>query len=344
MRDGEEADLEKLGQFVENEIVARLGRIEGVAEITFNGGGNYEMRVNVYAAKLSQYQLSVSEVLEALRNSTSLQSVGRIDEGKRTYTVRSEVVAYTPETAANIIVRTVSSATGERVAVRLGDIANFQFDTKQRSSFRRLNGRDAVIINALREQGSNVVETMQRLRAEVDALNNAVLKDRQLELSVVFDETTYIASAIDLVQQNIWVGGMLALSILMLFLRSVIPTLIIFIAVPVSVVGTFVAIAGLGLSINVISLAGLAFAVGMVVDASIVSMENIFRLRQSGLTAPQSAYRGARQVWAPILGSALTTVLVFIPVVSLELPVGQLFRDIGIAISVSEVHLHLMTG
>ena len=121
----------------------------------------------------------------------------------------------------------------------------------------------------------------------------------------------------------------------MLFLRSVIPTLIIFIAVPVSVVGTFVAIAGLGLSINVISLAGLAFAVGMVVDASIVSMENIFRLRQSGLTAPQSAYRGARQVWAPILGSALTTVLVFIPVVSLELPVGQLFRDIGIAISVS---------
>ena len=116
---------------------------------------------------------------------------------------------YTPETAANIIVRTVSSATGERVAVRLGDIANFQFDTKQRSSFRRLNGRDAVIINALREQGSNVVETMQRLRTEVDTLNNAVLKDRQLELSVVFDETTYIASAIDLVQQNIWVGGML---------------------------------------------------------------------------------------------------------------------------------------
>ena len=336
VRDGSEGqNLEKLGQFVENEIVAPLGRIEGVSEITFNGGENYEMRVNVDAARLSQYQLSVSEVLDALRTSTSLQSVGSIDEGKRTYAVRSEVIAYTPETAANIIVRTVSSASGERVAVRLGDIADFSFDTKQRSSFRRLNGRDAVIINALREQGSNVVETMQRLRLEVDNLNSTILKDRQLELSVVFDETTYIASAIDLVQQNIWVGGLLALSILLLFLRSIVPTLIIFIAVPVSVVGTFVAIAGLGLSINVISLAGLAFAVGMVVDASIVSMENIFRLRQSGLTAPQSAYRGARQVWAPILGSALTTVLVFVPVVSLKLPVGQLFKDIGIAISVS---------
>ena len=95
------------------------------------------------------------------------------------------------------------------------------------------------------------------------------------------------------------------------------------------------AIAGLGLSINVISLAGLAFAVGMVVDASIVSMENIFRLRQTGLSAPKAAYHGARQVWAPILGSALTTVLVFIPVILLDLPVGQLFRDIGLAISVS---------
>ncbi|MEC7244184.1 MAG: efflux RND transporter permease subunit, partial [Pseudomonadota bacterium] len=99
--------------------------------------------------------------------------------------------------------------------------------------------------------------------------------------------------------------------------------------------GTFVAMAALGMSINVISLAGLAFAVGMVVDASIVSQENIYRLRQNGIAAPQAAFHGARQVWAPILGSALTTVVVFIPVVMLKLPVGQLFRDIGVAISVS---------
>ena len=111
--------------------------------------------------------------------------------------------------------------------------------------------------------------------------------------------------------------------------------MVIFIAIPVSVVGTFVAISGFGLSINVISLAGMAFAIGMVVDASIVSLENIFRLRQKGMNAPTAAYRGARQVWAPILGSALTTVLVFVPIILLDLPVGQLFRDIGIAISVS---------
>ena len=133
-------------------------------------------------------------------------------------------------------------------------------------------------------------------------LNEGVLAQNNLKLNIVYDETGYIASAIDLVQQNIWVGGLLALTILLLFLRSLLPTIAIFIAIPVSVIGTFVAIAGLGLSINVISLAGLAFAVGMVVDASIVSMENIYRLRQSGLAAPDAAYHGARQVWAPILG------------------------------------------
>jgi HAE1 family hydrophobic/amphiphilic exporter-1 len=209
------------------------------------------------------------------------------------------------------------SATGAVVPLLLRDIASIELQSQQRSSYRRLNGEDAVIINALRAQGSNVVDTMGRLRAAIDGLNDSVLNARGLQLNVVYDETKYISSAIDLVQQNIWIGGLLALSILMLFLRSILPTIVVFAAIPVSVIGTFVAIAGLGLSINVISLAGLAFAVGMVVDASIVSLENIFRLRQKGMASDIAAYHGARQVWAPILGSALTTVIVFIPVLLL---------------------------
>ena len=190
-------------------------------------------------------------------------------------------------------------------------------------------------MSVLREQGTNVVSTMTRLRSEIDLLNQNILNDKGLDLRVIFSETKYISSAINLVRQNIWICGSLAIGVLLFFLRSILPTTIIFIAIPVSVIGTFVAIAGLGLSINVISLAGLAFAIGMVVDASIVSLENIFRLRQKGLSAKDAAFNGARQVWAPILGSALTTVIVFIPVVLLKLPVGQLFRDIGIAISVA---------
>ncbi|MEK9960270.1 MAG: efflux RND transporter permease subunit, partial [Rhodobiaceae bacterium] len=332
---GKKVDLEGLGNFLETQIVEPLGRVNGVSEITFNGGGNKEMRIFIDPAKLTFYRITLTEVIDALRTSSSMMSVGSVTEGKRTYAVRAEAVNYTPDAAGKIVLRTDVSATGTLVPLLLSDIATISLQSTQRSSYRRLNGEEAVIINALRAPGVNVVETMERLRDEIEVLNETVLDARDLNLRVVYDETRYIASAIDLVQQNIFVGGLLALGVLMLFLRSILPTIIVFAAIPVSVIGTFVAIAWLGLSINVISLAGLAFAVGMVVDASIVSLENIFRLRQRGMSADAAAYHGARQVWAPILGSALTTVIVFIPVLLLALPVGQLFRDIGIAISVS---------
>lgn len=327
--------LERLGRFLETGIKTPLARVPGVAEVFEYGGGDRELRVLLDPQKLRRYQLSIAEVIDALRSASLLASVGQLDEGKRSYTVRMEAIAYTPEAAGQIIVRPEQAADGTLRPVLLSDIAEIVLDVKKRTSFRRLNGEDAVIVNILREPGSNVVATMVRLRAAVDRLNQTSLKPRQLQLRIVYDETGYISSALSLVQQNIIVGGLLAFSILLLFLRSILPTLVIFVAIPVSVIGTFVAIAGQGLSINVISLAGLAFAVGMVVDASIVSLENIFRLRQGGMQARDAAYHGARQVWAPILGSALTTVIVFIPVITLDLPVGQLFRDIGIAISVS---------
>ena len=334
-KDGFDVNLETLGQYLDTNIVEPLSRTTGISEVGYRGGGKYEMRVIIDPDKLVQYQLTLSEIIEALRTSSSMMSVGEVTEGKRSYTVRTEAVNYTPEAAGQIVLRTDISPTGNIIPLLLADVSTIEFKVQQRTSFRRLNGKPAIILNAIRDQGSNVVATMFRLRAAVNRLNESELNARGLQLQVVYDETKYIASAIDLVQQNIWIGGMLALSILLLFFRNVMPTIIVFAAIPVSVIGTFVAIAGFGLSINVISLAGLAFAVGMVVDASIVSLENIFRLRQKGMEAPHAAYHGARQVWAPILGSALTTVIVFVPVLMLDLPVGQLFRDIGIAISVS---------
>ena len=328
-------NLESLGSFVENTVVDPLGRVDGVSEITVYGGGRREMRVFIDPEKLIQYRITLTEVIDALRTSSSAMSVGMVNEGKRTYTVRTESINYTPRTAGRIVLRTDVFKNGTIAPVLLSDVAKIELSMQKRSSFRRLNGEEATIINALRAQGTNVVKTMGRIREVVEELNKAELGPRGLELRLVYDETKYIVSAIDLVQQNIWIGGLLALGILLLFLRSLLPTIIIFAAIPVSVIGTFVAIASLGLSINVISLAGLAFAVGMVVDASIVSLENIFRLRQQGVHAEKAAYQGARQVWAPILGSALTTVIVFVPVLLLDLPVGQLFQDIGVAISVS---------
>ena len=176
---------------------------------------------------------------------------------------------------------------------------------------------------------------MEGIREAVDELNASTVPSAGLRLRQVYDETVYINSAIALVQQNIWVGGSLAALILLLFLRSFRATVVISLAIPVSVVGAFVAMAALGRSINVISLAGLAFAVGMVVDAAIVVLENIYRHKEAGYANAKAAFLGAQQVWGAVLVSALTTVMVFIPILVMQLEAGQLFRDIAVAISVS---------
>ena len=152
-----------------------------------------------------------------------------------------------------------------------------------------------------------------------------------------YDETVYIDSAINLVVQNIWIGRNFAVVVLFLFLRSGRATLVIGIAIPVSVVSAFVAMALLGRSINVVSLAGIAFAVGMVVDAAIVVLENIYRLRQRGEMLSAAALIGARQVWGAILVSVVTTVAVFIPLLLMDRTAGQIFRDIAVAISVAVI-------
>ena len=328
-------NLDSLGDFVEFEIIEKLSRIEGISEITFRGGAKKELKIVLDIQKLSEFAISIPSVLESLKASSAQVTAGEIIEGKRAYALRAEAISYTSETAKNIIIRSEIGIDGRPIVVKLEDVAKIYMSYKKQTSFRRMNGQDAITFSVIREPSSNVVAIIKKLKKEIKILNDGKLAENGLVLKNVYDETVYINAAIALVQQNIIIGGLLAICVLMLFLRSFRPTFIIMLAIPVSVIGTFVAIAGLGLSVNVISLAGLAFAVGMVVDASIVSQENIYRLRQTGMSSMNAAYNGSRQVWAPILGSALTTVVVFIPILLLDLPIGQLFRDIGIAISVS---------
>ncbi|MCP4000440.1 MAG: efflux RND transporter permease subunit, partial [Gammaproteobacteria bacterium] len=174
---------------------------------------------------------------------------------------------------------------------------------------------------------------MEGLREACRELNENLLRDRGLALEQVYDETEYIKSSIGLVRQNVVVGGLLAVMVLLLFLRSWRSTLVIGLAIPISAIGTFLMVTLLGRSLNVVSLAGIAFAVGMVVDSAIVVLENIFRHWQSGEDPFEAAYKGTTEVWGAVLASTLTTIGVFIPVILVEQEVGQLFRDIALAIS-----------
>lgn len=334
--DGNPRPAHTYGDFIEEVIQDRIERVRGIARTNMFGGVERQVHVIVEPERMARYGLTVTEILARLRAANASVSGGDVDEGKRRYMVRTEGELRSPEAVAEVVLRTHADPDTGRVGrVTVGDIAKVEYGhSEPRARIRRL-GEGAVAMNAQRETGANVIETMAGLRAAVADLNETVLPAEGLRLTQVYDETLYIDSAIDLVQQNIVVGGALAAIILLLFLRSWRPTLVVTLAIPVSVIGSFVAMAALGRSINVVSLAGIAFAVGMVVDAAIIVLENIYRLRERGVPVVEAAFRGAGQVWGAILVSALTTVLVFVPILAMDLEVGQLFRDIAVAISVS---------
>ncbi len=334
--DGNERAIHTYGDAADDLIRERLERVPGVSRVNIYGGSEREMRIVIDPRKMARYGLTVPLVVDRLRAANASISGGDVAEGKRRYVVRTEGEFTTLAQVRAVVIRSnEDGGTGRVGRVTLGDIAKVEFAYKDPTSRIRYLAKPALAVNTVRESGANVIEVMDRIYVALKELKEETLPNIGLSIRQVYDETIYIKSAIDLVQNNIVIGGLMAAGILLIFLRSIRATLVISLAIPVSVVGSFVAMAALGRSLNVISLAGIAFAVGMVVDAAIVVLENIYRHRQQGHGSKDAAYRGALQVWGAILVSALTTVLVFLPIMVMKLEVGQLFRDIAVAISVS---------
>jgi len=316
--------------FAEDEIQTRLERVPGIAKINVYGGREREMQVVFDSKAVAARKLTIKEMRDALSAANRNISAGDFDEGKRRYIARTEGEFLRPEDADRV---TVKYEQGSPVMIQ--DVAKTRFGYQKATSEVRQKGQPTLAINAIRQAGTNVLEVMNGLKKTMEELNQGILALEGLRLRQVYDETEYIDSAIELVQRNLWVGGTLAILMLLLFLRSFSTTLIIATAIPISIVGTFILMVALGRNINVISLAGMAFAAGMVVDNSIVVLENIFRLHQQGETKAKAAYRGASEVWGAVLASTLTTIAVFLPVIFVEEEAGQLFRDISIAVSCS---------
>lgn len=328
----EEKDVELYRNVAEEWVETAIERVPGVSQSNVFGGYERELQVIIDPQALAARQLTVSQIAAALARENANISAGSFDEGKRRYIVRTVGQYKAPSDLEHVVVRG-----GDGSRVRIGDIARVELGYARSGAAVRQKGKPAIAINATRETGANVLEVMQGIRETIDALNEGPLKREGLYLRQVYDETDYIESAIDLVRSNILVGGLLATTVLLLFLRSASSVTIIVTAIPISIVGTFLAMALLGRNINVISLAGMSFAIGMVVDNAIVALENIFRHRQMGKSRAQAAYDGAREVWGAMLASTLTTVAIFLPIVFVEDEAGQLFRDIAIAVSCSVV-------
>jgi HAE1 family hydrophobic/amphiphilic exporter-1 len=316
--------------FAIDKIKTRFERIPGVSDSQVRGGSPLEVHVTFNPDALAERKLSIFDLREALRRQNRNLSGGDFDEGKRRYIVRTQGEFTSVEDIKNAILRQDNGRT-----VYLKDVAEVSVDYDELRDYVRHNGSPGIAVNARRELGSNILSVMKELKKVRDELNENLLRPLGVQLVQTADKTEYISRSIRMVQINLVLGGIFAILILLLFLRSFYSTLVVAIAIPISVVGSFLIITLMGRTINVIMLAGMAFAVGMVVDASIIVLENIYRHIHMGKSPGKAALDGASEVWGAILATTLTTLVVFIPVLFIEEEVGQLFRDIAVAVSAS---------
>jgi HAE1 family hydrophobic/amphiphilic exporter-1 len=324
--------------YFENEIRQHLERVEGVADLFIGSGVEEEMHIVVRPAQLAAFRLSINDIINSLQAENVNISAGSMGVGRRDFRIRSTGEFKSPGDIGAVVLK----STGQR-RITLGEVAIVRPGFEKPTSTVIHNGQGGIAIGIKPEPGTNILEMTDRVREVVDRLNEGKLADRQIELEWVYDQRFYIRGAIDLIKQNIAYGALLAVAVLLIFLRSIRATVVVAAAIPISIIGTFIVLAALGRNLNVISLAGIAFAVGMLVDNAIVVIENIDRHRKMGKPALAAAHEGTREVWGAVFASTLTTVAVFLPVVFIKEEAGQLFRDIALAV-VAAVSLSLVVS
>ncbi len=315
----------------EDIIVPSLRRVKGIADVWHFGGEEREMRVEFDPFSMARLHVTYKEVIDRLSQENQNTRAGFHDEENRAYTVRALGEFLDP----NDILDTVIKRDGERT-IKVKDFATVVDGYQRTESLVRISGKLSNAFGVIRKAGANVVETCNLAAKRVEELNKELLnRGIPIKLNIVYKDVDYIDEAMRLVKSNLGLGALLAVAVLLLFLGSARSLLIVAISIPVSLVSVFIVLKIFGRSINIISLAGMAFAVGMVVDNSIVVLENIYRHLTMRKGVFKAAYDGATEVWGAVLASTLTTLAVFIPIVFIQEEAGQMFRDIAITISAS---------
>lgn len=315
-------------QMIEDRIVPRISAVEGVAGVEINGGAPEELTITLNLERAAALGIQIPQVADVAARATDV-SGGVVEAGRREYVLRF-AGRYSPEALGNLIL-----AWRDGRPVRLGDVASVEVKRPEQRFFAYQNGNPAIGLRILRESGANVLDTLDRVKAVVEEIREKDLKPQGLDIRQSFDASVFINRAIGLLSGSLGAGVLLAVGCLWWFLRDVRATALIACAIPISLLATFIVLQLTGRSLNVISLAGLAFAVGMVMDAAVVVAENIVRLREEGMPSTQAALEGTRQVGGALVASTLTTVAVFLPVIFMDDVEGQLFADLALTISIA---------
>jgi len=316
-----------LREIADDQVKPRLERVTNVGFVQLFGGQEREIRVVIDYNKMVSRQISVSQLRDTLDAENRNVKGGFIDEGKRRYTLRTIGEFGSIEDIENVI---ITKGPGGPVYVR--DIAEVVDTYEDPVRIVRSNGHPVIVFGVFKKTGTNTLEVSQRLMKEINRLRKE-FAPKGMYLPIYYDAAEYIDDSIAMVRRNLILGALLASAVLIFFLRSFRSTLVVAISIPVALITSFVILNALGRSINIISLAGLSFASGMVVDNAIVVLENIFRHRQMGKGTLKAAYDGTVEVWGAILAATLTTLAVFVPIVYVREEAGQIFKDIALTIS-----------
>lgn len=369
--------LTALRRYADEDLKKKLEPVAGVAAVKVGGGLEDEIQVDIDQQKLAQLNLPIDTVIKRLKEENINISGGRLEEGSQRFLVRTVNQFADLEDIRNLLVTTqgsngsaadaamqqmfaIAASTGSDAAVaaasaaqsasssssttvangvpvRLKDVATVRQGFKEREAIIRLGGREAVELAIYKEGDANTVATAEALRAKLEQIKAQIPGDA--ELTTIEDQSRFIEHAISDVKKDAVIGGLLAILIIFLFLRDGWSTFVISLSLPVSIITTFFFMGQLGLSLNVMSLGGLALATGLVVDDSIVVLESIAKARERGLGILQAAITGTREVSMAVVASTLTTIAVFLPLVFVDGIAGQLFRDqaltVAIAIAIS---------
>ena len=323
--------VEDYERFVEDVVMPRMETIPGVAGVQFeSSNGPRELQIVFDPLRAAQLGIELPKVA-ALAGRANDTSGGTVDVGRRQYSI-SFRGRFSPDELKDLVLEWRDGK-----PVRLGDIAEVGVGRGKRQGFNYQNGNPALGMRVMRASGANVLATVNAVKDEMERINTGPAKEQGVVLVHSFDPSHFINQALGMVTSNLMIGILLAVGVLWFFLRAWRATVIIAVTIPICMLAVIVVLGFTGRTINVIALAGIAFAVGMVLDAGIVVLENILRLRERGTLPGEAAEKGAGQVWGALIASTATTVAIFLPIIFVKDVEGQLFADLALTIAVAVV-------
>ena len=317
-------DLASLQSIAEDEIQPALERLDGVASVDISGGYEQEIAVHTDASRLKGYNLTISSIGQQLGADNIAIPGGDLDNGSQTLAVRTDGEYSSIDDVKNALISLPAGGT-----VRLSQIADVSMQPKDQDAISKVDGEECIILSVNKQSGSNTAQIAELAKAEFDSL---LKSNDSLQWNIVMDQSDYINMTVDNAIQNIWMGVLFAAIVLFLFLRDFGATMAVTIAMPCCILFTFLIMNVLGITLNMMSLGGITLGVGMIVDNSIVVLENIFTYRADGYDRMDACTKGTGEVIGAVIASTLTTVAVFLPIALSGGMAGMMFKEFCITI------------